>query len=448
MTSKLQETRNAKHIRTAAPRLDLTAELPELRDYRFVRRFVYLAVVSLVLAIFWAAQSPISEVITGKGKITTISSVLRIEHSDGGRVIEVFAKPGDAVQAGDPIVAFDVDTLMRERATILARKTRLEAEAQRIAFILDNRSGGIGEHNMIDPRDLSQEEQVFWAEQEYLEAQISLLEAAAIGTRNQITAQSGIRLGLEAELDLARTRADRIEGLFERGSAVRVDAESALQDVLRVERALLDLDATEIAAKDRLKQNAAQQRELLATRFRDAAQRRSELTEARTTVTQELAAIDAQIDRAMVTAPIAGTVQTLPVAGVGDVVLRSELIAEIVPANSAIQTEIEISADQIGDIATGMEARIKVATFDFAWFGSVMGEVTSISPTSAQNELGETVFQVVVTLPGGGENLDLGGRPLRPGMTVTADILGETKTVLTYLLKPLRSLRDRAFTEA
>jgi hypothetical protein len=33
-------------------------------------------------------------------------------------------------------------------------------------------------------------------------------------------------------------------------------------------------------------------------------------------------------------------------------------------------------------------------------------------------------------------------------MTVTADILSDSKKVLSYLLKPLRALGDKAFTEA
>ena len=31
-------------------RLDLSAELPELRDFSFVRRFVYLAVITMLIA--------------------------------------------------------------------------------------------------------------------------------------------------------------------------------------------------------------------------------------------------------------------------------------------------------------------------------------------------------------------------------------------------------------
>ncbi len=38
--------------------------------------------------------------------------------------------------------------------------------------------------------------------------------------------------------------------------------------------------------------------------------------------------------------------------------------------------------------------------------------------------------------------------PNHPTMTVTADILTDSKKVLTYLLKPLRVLSDRAFSEA
>ena len=363
-------------------------------------------------------------------------------------VTEVFVQPGDAVKKGDPLVALDTEVLEREKAKRVARLKTLTAESKRVVHILENKVTVPFDNFQIDQFALSEQDQVFWAEQEYLEAQLELLATSATGIRNQIAAQIEVAQRLEAELELAMSREARIEGLFQNGAAIRGDSENAKKEVLRLERELLDLDATRIAAEDRLAQNSAERRELLAARFRDATQRRAELAEATITVEQELGAINSQIARALVIAPVSGKVQSLPVAGAGDVILRSELIAELVPDNRPIQTEIEISADKIGGIQIGMEARIKVATFDFAWFGTVMGEVTSISPTSTENPSGEIVYAVIVTFQGADKDLSLGGRLLKPGMTITADLLGETKTVLSYILKPLRSLRDRAFTEA
>ena len=112
------------------------------------------------------------------------------------------------------------------------------------------------------------------------------------------------------------------------------------------------------------------------------------------------------------------------------------------------EAEVEISADRVGHVVVGMEARLKILSYDFTRFGEIVGQVAAISPNSFQTETGETVFRVRIALPNEGQNAALVGRPIRPGMTVTADILTDSKKVLSYLLKPLRVLSDRAFTEA
>jgi len=94
-----------------------------------------------------------------------------------------------------------------------------------------------------------------------------------------------------------------------------------------------------------------------------------------------------------------------------------------------------------------MPVVVKVATFDFAWYGAMEGEVSSLSPTSFENQRGETVYTVFISFPDQEFKPQLSGRPLRSGMTVTAEIIGDTRTLLSYLLKPLLSVTDRAFSE-
>lgn len=427
--------------------LDLPAELPELRDALLVKAFIYLCVAALVATLTWAAVSPITSVIAGKGKIVTANSVLRIEHADGGLVTSVNVIPGQKVRAGQVLVTFDTKTLTRQRETLVSRRDRIRAEAVRVEYAL--RDPNTTEPPPARPTyaEMSREERLFWAEQDHLATQIALFTAEANGIRSQIDIIELKSASIELERTLAQKRRDRWQTLADRGVAPEGRAEEAARDFLRVEQVELDLEAARQSAEDTLRRNEAKREELLSALFRDAAARQSELEDALGVIESDLVEIATRLERATAVSPVDGTVQSVPVAGISDVVLQGELIAEIVPASSPIQAEIEILADRIGDVTPGMPVVVKVATFDFAWYGAMEGEVVSLSPTSFDNQQGETVYTVFISFPEQEFKPQLSGRPLRSGMTVTAEIVGDTRTLLSYLLKPLLSVSDRAFTE-
>ncbi len=444
MKMRGEETTQSAH---PSADLDLPAELPELRDVLPAKAFIYLCVAAIVAALIWAAVSPITSVIAGKGKIVTANSVLRIEHADGGLVTSVNVIPGQKVRAGQVLVTFDTKTLRRQRETLVSRRDRIRAEAARVEYALRD-------PNTTDPpperpayAEMSREERLFWAEQDHLATQIALFTAEANGIRNQLEVIARKTASIEVERGLALKRRDRLQTLAERGLAPVGRAEEAERDLLRVEQVQLDLDAARQNAEDTLRRNEAKREELLSALFRDAAARQSELEDALGVIESDLVEIATRLERATAVSPVDGTVQSVPVAGIGDVVLQGELITEIVPASSPIQAEIEILADRIGDVSPGMPVVVKVATFDFAWYGAMDGEVTSISPTSFENQQSETVYTVFISFPEQEFKPQLSGRPLRSGMTVTAEIVGDTRTLLSYLLKPLLSVSDRAFSE-
>ena len=214
-----------------------------------------------------------------------------------------------------------------------------------------------------------------------------------------------------------------------------------------MQRALIDLSGEIAAQVNGIETNGLRRTELLTQRQREAALRRAEVEEKIVNVALSIAEVEARLERAEVVAHVTGTIMELAVSNPNEIVSPGDPIAEIIPDGSAVEAEVEISADRIGHVDIGMEARLKVLSYDFTRFGEIVGHVAAISPSSFENETGETVFRVTVALPRNGENAELTGRPIRPGMTVTADILTDSKKVLTYLLKPLRVLGDRAFLE-
>lgn len=430
--------------RAASP-LTLGAALPEAHDGRHARALVLTILSGIAALLLWAAVTPVNEITSGSGVIRTLERVEQVEHPDGGVVAAIAASVGQAVAAGAPLLTFDTGSLERELSRHDATRAALSAERGRLAFVLENK-GRIPRFTSLD--QLSAEELLFWAEQSYLEVQLGLIAAERAAIVSDMGVLAAREDSLLAELAIMSEGRDRAR----RGEAGGVVARNALdlqeRDLMRTERAVIEIRGERAARENALQTNDLNREELLARRQREAALRRAEIEEKLTAAELGIAEVQARIDRARVTASVPGTVMQLAVSHPNQVVAPGEVIAEIVPLDTEVRAEVEIAADRIGAVEIGMEARLKVLTYDFTRYGELAGRVAAISPSSYLNDRGGTVYRVEIAFPEARGTPALAGRPLRPGMTVTADILSDSKKILTYLFKPLRALGDRAFTES
>lgn len=122
------------------------------------------------------------------------------------------------------------------------------------------------------------------------------------------------------------------------------------------------------------------------------------------------------------------------------------MIAEIVPPGTEYRAVINVSADRIGSIRQGMDVKLKVVSYDFTRFGAISAQISEVSPTSFLSDTGEIVYRVTVNLP---TTVPTSHQPIavRLGMTVSADILTGERTILSYLLHPVRRIQDQSLSE-
>jgi HlyD family secretion protein len=91
-----------------------------------------------------------------------------------------------------------------------------------------------------------------------------------------------------------------------------------------------------------------------------------------------------------------------------------------------------------------MKAKVKMATFPFQEFGTVDGEVVTVSPNAiADRELG-LVFPARIKL--NKHSITVRGKQVQftPGMAATCEIITRKKSILTFILEPV----TRRFSEA
>ena len=87
---------------------------------------------------------------------------------------------------------------------------------------------------------------------------------------------------------------------------------------------------------------------------------------------------------------------------------------------------------------------VKFTAYDFSVYGSLEATVENISPDTVVDEKGNAFYLVRVrTLKSSlGDKL-----PIIPGMTAEVDVLTGSKTILSYLLKPVLKAKDNALRE-
>jgi HlyD family secretion protein/adhesin transport system membrane fusion protein len=154
-----------------------------------------------------------------------------------------------------------------------------------------------------------------------------------------------------------------------------------------------------------------------------------------------------RVERLVVRAPTRGPVQQVLQRSPGEVVRPGETLARIVPIDDALVAEVYVKPEDIAAVKVGDKAELKVTAYDFSKYGKIKGEVTDISPTTFENDDKRSYYKVLIRFNPGRSDRFASEWRLQPGMTVDAEIISGSKSLLQYLLKPVYRGIDVAFSE-
>jgi len=146
-------------------------------------------------------------------------------------------------------------------------------------------------------------------------------------------------------------------------------------------------------------------------------------------------------------APIAGYVSSLQ-ASLGQAADPQRLQLQIVPGDSALQAELFVPARAIGFVKVGQDVRILYDAFPYQHYGAYHGRIVRVSQTVLTGSdiatpvtLREPAYRAIVALDR--PDIDAFGTqiPLQPDMLLRADVILERRTLMDWILTPLRSAR-------
>ncbi|XHB98369.1 HlyD family type I secretion periplasmic adaptor subunit [Nitratireductor sp. ac15] len=374
-------------------------------DVRLSRstRIVRVLCLLLAAALVWSYFAMLDEVSSGSGRVIPTKREQAIESFEGGILAALHVREDQVVNPGQLLAQLDptkkesdVEESAAKYRAAQAASARLQAEVNRTPLQF--------------PDELRNYPELIRSERELYEARRRSL-------------RESLRW-IEESLVLVTKELEINKSLSAIGAASNVE-------IIRLQRQAAELE---------LKKAEVQSEYLVRAR--------EELTKANAEMSALSPVVRGRSDslaRLTHRSPVRGIVKNIEVSTIGGVVPPNGKLMDIIPLDDQLLIETRISPRDIAFIHPGQRASVKISAYDYAIYGDIDGEVTTISPDTIQDEVEKDKYYYRVFIETQDDALvnKAGKRfPIVPGMVATVDIHTGSKTVLDYLIKPFNRARE------
>lgn len=398
----------------------------ELRTPRTSRMLLGSTLAMLAVGLTWAHFAVLEEVTRGNGRVVPSRLTQFVQSLEGGLVSEILVHEGEIVQHDQPLMrisdvkfASEFGEVRERRAATAARVARLEAEAQGRPVTFPD---GLAE---IAPEQVAAELSVFEARARRLAQDLDVLKQA--------------EKRLSSTLELLNREIEITRRLFNQKIVPEIE-------MLRLERQATEMRGQLAETRAKIQHATAAFR---SQSEEDLVKSRGDLA----VLDETIKSAQDRVRRTELRAPVYGIVNRIYVTTVGSVVQPAVNVMEIVPLDDTLLVEGRIRPQDIGFIRAKQDAVVKLTAYDPSVYGSLKGKVERISADTILDEKdratdkGETFYRVMVRTDKNHLGTTENPLPIIPGMIATVEILTGEKSVLDYMLKPARMLRESAMRE-
>lgn len=389
--------------------ISLTQPIPVWALTAFAATAAALVVLFLVFGTYTRRSSVVGQLVPVQGMSTVLAPatgvVTRVEIPEGGRVeagqtLAVVSVPRATVTGGDTLAALE--------ARLERRAEGLKATQSAQQQLLDAQSAGLSDQLVAARRELAQLDNEIATRQEQVHLANETLERL-----EQLRGENYV-----SELQFKQQQSATLDQVGQM-QVLQRQATSTRRLIAQFEQALRELPSQRQASE--------------ASFERDLAQLEQEQVE--TLARGELA----------ITAPVSGIVAT-QLFKPGQAVQAGQPLMSVLPGDGSLEAELLVPSRAIGFIEPGDAVLLRYQAYPYQKFGHHQGRVARISRSTVNttaagsDTTGEPFYRVSVTLHR--QTITAYGKPepLKPGMLLDADVLGEQRTLIEWLFEPLFSI--------
>lgn len=404
----------------------------------------------------WAGTAKLAGAVIANGVVVVDSEVKKVQHPSGGIVGELRVRNGQSVRAGEVVVRLDETQTKANLAVftksldeLYARQARLEAEKNSSESIQFPAALIAREPSDFEvAHALTGERKLFALRVEARNGEKAQLRERVQQLKKQVDGLSEQAEAKDHEITLIEEELKGVLELWNKHLIAFTRVTSLKRDVARLggERGQLIASKAEAGGKIaevelQIIQVDQDARSKVAEELSEVRAKISELSERKIAAEDQLKHID-------IRAPQPGRVHELGVHTVGGVITPGETIMLIVPDNDALSVQVKVSPNDIDELRPEQPALLRFSAFNLRTTPELNGAVSWIAADQTEDQrTGNAYYTVRIALPDA-EVARLHGLKIIPGMPVEAFIQTESRTMLSYLIKPLVDQVKRAFRES
>jgi hemolysin D len=413
-------------------------------------------VVLFVSALVASCLTRVDVVAQSSGRIVPSSAIRPVDSQVAGKIVEVFASPGEFLTKGDPIMRVDATEFESEIKNLESRMGKSRQAEYRAHIAL----------NVLAKIDPAASEFVQTATKQYLmtsgagdaspgmqallQAELSSLSAAI--AENDATLEK-----LQADLVSSSARVKRsatvlaiedtafraTDNLLKLGTISQIDYLKRSQP-FELAKAEVEISRQEyLSRKAEIAALGQRRRALIAS----SVERYQTLIETesvtRIEIEAKLTVARRNSEASTIRAPANGHIEEFLPRTVGARLNQGQTVGKIIPEDGTIELEAKLPSNEASFVREGQPARVKLDAYPAERFGSISARIRTISTDTVPGSDGKWNFVLKVETEKSYLATPSGNVPLSAGMTARVDVITGNRRLLSYLFEPV----VRALTE-
>ncbi len=422
------------------------------------RRFTRLGwlVIGIGLAGFflWASLAPLDKGVASPGSVTVSGNRKTIQSPAGGIVRNIAVKEGEKVKAGEVLVQMSqvqaqaqVDSLQDQYYTTLATAGRLLAERDNLSKI---RFSPVFDTLKDSPRVaeiIALQVQLFSSRQQALRSEIDGFRQSSDGIRFQLKGLQDSRINKQIQLSSIREQMSSMKQLAAEGYLPRNRYLEAQRQFAEINSSI---DET-IGRIGQLQKQLLESQQRIEQRYADYQREvRTQLAQTQMDANDFKNKLDMakyDLGNTSIISPVDGTVVGLTIFTQGGVVGAGEHLMDIVPSEASLIVDSRLKVEMIDKVYKGLPVELMFTAFNQNKTPKIPGTVTLVSADRLVDKgTGEPFYQMQVTVTPEGIKM-LQGADIKPGMPVEVFVKTGSRSLLSYLFKPILDRARTSLTE-
>lgn len=347
-----------------------------------------------------------------RGVVAYDAGIARVYSAAGAEIREIHVRNGQQVEAGAPLVTLALVQGEQGASAQIAQVANQDSELAR-QYELASTIGS---------------------------TETSALHQQKSTYQNMIASLERQRSLAAGQIDLSQAALRRATRLAGEGAGTQRQVEDSRANLLARRSELESINERLIGQREALRNVEAQ----IAQKSLETSRTQSVLSAQRAALAEQREQL-MRSDRLVLTAPVAGQVSDVSVQ-VGQRAMPERSLVTIVPAGSQLEIWLYAPTRAVGFARSGQQVRLHFDAFPHQKYGAGQGVVTEVSnvpvePGNVQAELRieEPVFRIRVRIENLPSRVAEAMQAMRPGMTLTANLVLERRNLWEVLFLPFRN---------